>query len=59
MIEKKYPANKPEFKKKCEIVGLFNSSNIQVTIYRVSSRLKNHHFSKFTIFRRLNRAHFN
>ena len=24
---------------------------------KVSSRVKNHHFSKFAIFRRLNRAH--
>ena len=25
--------------------------------FKVSSRVKNHHFSKFAIFRRLNRAH--
>ena len=35
MIKKKYPANKPELKKNCEIVGLFSSSNLQVTISRV------------------------
>ena len=28
-----------------------------VFIFKVSSRVKNNHFSKFTIFRRLNRAH--
>ena len=27
MIKKQYPANKPELKKKSEIVGLFGSSN--------------------------------
>ena len=26
-------------------------------LLKVSSRVKNHHFSKFAIFRRLNRAH--
>ena len=42
MIKNKYPANKPELKKKCEIVSLFtvSSSNLQVTISRVSICLK-------------------
>ena len=35
MIKKKNPANKPELKK-CEIVGLFSRSNLQVTISGVS-----------------------
>ena len=35
MINKKYPANRPKLKK-CEIVGLFNASNLQVTISKVS-----------------------
>ena len=29
----------------------------QKTLVNVSSKVKNHHFSKFAIFRRLNRAH--
>ena len=36
MIKKIYPAKKPEFKRKCENIGLFSSSNLQVTISRVS-----------------------
>ena len=35
MIKKKYPVNIPELKN-CEIVGLFNSSNLQVAISGVS-----------------------
>ena len=35
MIKKKYPANRPKLKK-CEVVGLFNTCNLQVTISRVS-----------------------
>ena len=35
MIKKKYPAIISELKN-CEIVGLFNSSNLQVAISRVS-----------------------
>ena len=35
MIKKKYPPIIPELKN-CEIVGLFNSSNLQVAISRVS-----------------------
>ena len=35
MIKKKYPAIIPELKN-CEIVGLFNSSNLQVAISRVN-----------------------
>ena len=34
MIKKKHLANKPELKD-CLIVGLFSSSNLQVTISRV------------------------
>ena len=30
---------------------------LQFGSIKVSSRVKNHHFSKFAIFRRLNRAH--
>ena len=36
MIKKIYPAKNPEFKRKCENIGLFSSSNLQVTISRVS-----------------------
>ena len=35
MIKKKYPVNIPKLKN-CEIVGLFNSSNLQVAISGVS-----------------------
>ena len=37
MIKEKYPANKPELKKKSEIIGLFSSSNLQVTISSLSN----------------------
>ena len=36
MIKKKYPSYKPDWKTNCEIVGLFSSSNLQVTLSRVS-----------------------
>ena len=35
MIKKNYPANKPEMKN-CELIGLFSSGNLQVTISTVS-----------------------
>ena len=35
MIKEKWPANKPELKKICEVVGLLSSSNLQVPISRV------------------------
>ena len=36
MIKKRIPQTNLNFKKKCEVVGLFSSSNLQVTISKVS-----------------------
>ena len=36
MIKKSIPQTNLNLKKKCEVVGLFSSSNLQVTISRVS-----------------------
>ena len=42
-------------------IGTFSPAQVlcklNVIHVKVSSRVKNHHFSKFAIFRRLNRAH--
>ena len=36
MIKKSIPQTNLNLKKKCEVLGLFSSSNLQVTISRVS-----------------------